>query len=119
MDVVVSPSFVVTNHISVRAAAEVSGYSLQYLRRLLRCGRLVGLKIGQVWLIDKTDFEVYQAKAKQSADLRFGPQCFFSRKCLRLYMFGVYICIHFDIEEYKLSVLVLDASNSMLKLISQ
>ena len=30
---------VVTNHISVKAAVEFSGYSLQYLRRLLRCGK--------------------------------------------------------------------------------
>jgi len=31
-------SFVVTNHISVQAAAEYSGYSLHYMRRLLRLG---------------------------------------------------------------------------------
>ena len=74
MDVVVSPSVVVNNHISVRAAAEFSGYSLQYLRRLLRCGTLVGLKIGQVWLIDKTAFETYQDRAVQATDRRFGPQ---------------------------------------------
>ena len=30
------PPTVVNNHISVEAAAEFSGYSLQYLRRLLR-----------------------------------------------------------------------------------
>ena len=74
MDVVVSPPVVVNNHISVRAAAEFSGYSLQYLRRLLRCGRLVGLKIGQVWLIDKTAFEAYMKKAVQATDRRFGPK---------------------------------------------
>jgi excisionase family DNA binding protein len=66
--------FVVNNHISVQAAAEFSGYSLQYLRRLLRCGRLVGLKIGQVWLIDKSAFEAYLDKAVQATDRRFGPQ---------------------------------------------
>ena len=65
---------VVTNHITVQAAAELSGYSLQYLRRLLRCGKLAGLKIGQVWLIDKTAFEAYLDKAVQATDRRFGPQ---------------------------------------------
>jgi excisionase family DNA binding protein len=65
---------VVTNHISVQAAAELSGYSLQYLRRLLRCGKLEGLKIGQVWLIDKSAFEDYLEKAVQATDGRFGPQ---------------------------------------------
>ena len=39
---------VVTNHLSVQVAAEISGYSLQYLRRLLRNGKLAGLKLGQV-----------------------------------------------------------------------
>ena len=67
-------SVVVNNHISVQTAAEFSGYSLQYLRRLLRCGKLEGLKIGQVWLIDKTAFEVYLDKATLATDRRFGPQ---------------------------------------------
>jgi excisionase family DNA binding protein len=65
---------VVNNHISVKAAAEFSGYSLQYLRRLLRSGKLEGVKIGQVWLIDKDTFEAYLKKANQSTDRRFGPQ---------------------------------------------
>lgn len=65
---------VVNNHISVRAAAEYSGYSLQYLRRLLRTGKLEGLKIGQIWLIDKDAFETYLEKAVQTEDRRFGPQ---------------------------------------------
>jgi excisionase family DNA binding protein len=62
---------VVNNQISVQAAAEFSGYSLQYLRRLLRCGRLVGLKTGQVWLIDKSAFESYLEKVAkpQTSDL--------------------------------------------------
>ena len=49
---IVSPLVVVTNHITVKAAAEFSGYSLQYLRRLLRDGKLAGLKIGQVWHLE-------------------------------------------------------------------
>lgn len=73
MDTVSIP-FVVTNHITVQVAAEFSGYSLQYLRRLLRSGKLAGLKIGQVWLIDKYAFEAYLEKANQATDRRFGPQ---------------------------------------------
>jgi len=65
---------VVTNHISVQVAAEFSGYSLQYLRRLLRNGRLAGLKIGQVWLIEKAAFEAYLEKAVLATDRRFGPK---------------------------------------------
>jgi excisionase family DNA binding protein len=65
---------VVNNHISVQAAAEFSGYSLQYIRRLLRSGKLTGLKIGQVWLIDKSAFDAYLENATQAIDQRFGPQ---------------------------------------------
>ena len=66
--------FVVNNHISVKAAAEISGYSLPYLRRLLRCGKLAGFKIGQVWLIDKAAFAAYLEKAIEATDRRFGPK---------------------------------------------
>jgi len=66
--------FVLNNRISINAAAEYSGYSQQYLRRLLRLGKLVGLKIGQVWLIDKADFEAYLEKSSEVADRRFGPK---------------------------------------------
>jgi excisionase family DNA binding protein len=65
---------VVTNHISVQAAAEVSGYSLQYLRRLLRSGKLEGLKIGQIWLIKMESLENYLAQVENSEDHRFGPK---------------------------------------------
>jgi len=65
---------VVNNHISVQAAANFSGYSFQYLRHLLRTGRLEGLKIGQVWLVDKSAFESFLEKAAQTTDRRFGPK---------------------------------------------
>jgi hypothetical protein len=39
--------FVFNNCISVKGAAFLSGYNLQYLRRLLRVGRLIGVKLGQ------------------------------------------------------------------------
>jgi excisionase family DNA binding protein len=70
----ISRFVIVTNHITVQTAGEFSGYSPQYLRRLLRSGKLTGLKIGQVWLIEKTAFEAYIDKANQAKDRRFGPQ---------------------------------------------
>jgi len=65
---------VLNNHISVRAAALYSGYSLQYLRRLLRSSKLLGLKVGQLWLIDKNSFDAYLENAQVSHDRRFGPK---------------------------------------------
>ena len=61
-------------YITVKSAAEFSGYNQQYLRRLLRKGILRTRKIGQIWLIDQRDFKDYLEGANQSKDKRFGPQ---------------------------------------------
>ena len=65
---------VLEKHLSVRAAAEYSGYNGQYLRRLLRAGRLEGIRIGQVWLIKLASLEAHLRNARLSRDQRFGPQ---------------------------------------------
>jgi hypothetical protein len=58
--------------ITVQAAVEVSGYNIQYLRRLLCAGTLEGIKIGQVWLISLASFESYIQRAMKTSDKRFG-----------------------------------------------
>ena len=65
---------VLNNLISVKKSAECSGYSQQYVRRLLRTGKRAGLKLGQVWLIQMESFEAYLANAENSKDHRFGPK---------------------------------------------
>jgi hypothetical protein len=65
---------IISRHLTVQAAAECSGYSIQYLRRLLRSESLIGTKIGQVWLIDLNAFENYIERAEQSGDRRCGPR---------------------------------------------
>ena len=69
-----SPEVVLDRHISVKAAAELSGYNIQYLRRLLRSGRLEGTKIGQVWLIKMASFESYLRHGQMLCDRRHGPR---------------------------------------------
>ena len=69
-----SISQVLNNHISVQVAASYSGYSLQYLRRLLRVSKVEGIKIGQVWLVDKGALDIYIEKAQDATDQRFGPK---------------------------------------------
>ena len=66
--------YVINNCISVKAAAFHSGYNAQYLRRLLRNGRLIGVKLGQTWLIDKRTLEAYLENANHTKDKRFGPK---------------------------------------------
>ena len=70
----VSSPKILNNHISVQAAALYSGYSLQYLRRLLRNGKLAGIKIGQLWLVEKGNLDTYLADAQNATDQRFGPK---------------------------------------------
>jgi excisionase family DNA binding protein len=64
---------VFNNCISVKGAAFHSGYNVQYLRRLIRNGRLTGMKLGQTWLIDKRTLETYLENANHTKDKRFGP----------------------------------------------
>ena len=54
----------VNNHISAKAAAIYSGYSLQYIRRLLRLGKLAGKKLGQLWLIEKQALDIFLVNAQ-------------------------------------------------------
>ena len=65
---------VLNNFISVQVAALYSGYSTQYLRRLLRNSKIVGIKLGQMWLVDKGILDLYIEKAKDATDHRFGPK---------------------------------------------
>ncbi len=67
------PLITTHNHISVKAASLYSGYSQQYLRRLLRGGRLASIKLGQLWLVDRKSFDAYLKKVGKSQDRRFGP----------------------------------------------
>lgn len=69
-----STPFVLNNYISVQVTASYSGYSLQYLRRLLRNGKLGGIKIGQLWLVDKGALDVCLKRVQNTADQRFGPK---------------------------------------------
>ena len=60
--------------LSVKAAAEAFGYNEQYLRRLLRAGRLEGTRIGQVWLIRLASLQAHLRRGLTAQDRRFGPQ---------------------------------------------
>jgi excisionase family DNA binding protein len=61
------------DYITVRTAAQISGYNQQYLRRLLRDNIFRCKRIGQLWLIERDNFINYLEKAKQAKDKRFGP----------------------------------------------
>ena len=62
------------DYITVRTAAEISGYNQQYLRRLLRENTFRPKRLGQMWLIEREQFLKYLHEAKRAQDKRFGPQ---------------------------------------------
>jgi len=64
----------INRHVTVQAAAELTGYNIQYLRRLLRSGTLEGCKIGQMWLIDVESLETHLLHVKSTSDRRCGPR---------------------------------------------
>ena len=65
---------IINNHVTVNTAAEVTGYNIQYLRRLLRSGTLEGIKIGQIWLIEMQSLEMYLQHTESTSDRRCGPR---------------------------------------------
>jgi len=65
---------VLDNLITVQTAAEISGYNAQYLRRLLRLGKLGAVKIGQLWLIQFTSLEAYLPHNTVTDDHSYGPK---------------------------------------------
>ena len=64
----------INRHITVQAAAEATGYNIQYLRRMLRSGVLKGVKIGQMWLIEMDALEAYLQRVENTSDRRCGPR---------------------------------------------
>ena len=64
----------INHHITVQAAAEATGYNIQYLRRILRSGALKGVKIGQMWLIEMDALEAYLKRVETTSDRRCGPR---------------------------------------------
>jgi hypothetical protein len=62
-------------HLTIHEAVKFSGYSDQYIRRLARDGRIRGLKIAHIWIIELASLNRYLASIQetQAGDARFGP----------------------------------------------
>ncbi len=69
-------------YISIQTATKATGYNIQYLRRLLRAGKITGIKIGQVWLMEFDSLEAYLKYNNDSVDKRCGPKKFRSKQCI-------------------------------------
>jgi excisionase family DNA binding protein len=60
--------------ITTQEAAELSGYHVNYLRKLIRRGDIRGRKISFLWFVNRQSLLDYMAQAGQSDDKRRGPK---------------------------------------------
>jgi hypothetical protein len=67
---------VLDTHMSMQAAAEYSGYNIQYLRRIVRAGIIDGVKVGPVWLVEIASMDAYLKSVRQTDDRRYGPRVY-------------------------------------------
>ncbi|MHB1163598.1 MAG: helix-turn-helix domain-containing protein [Minisyncoccota bacterium] len=59
------------NFISTKEAGESSGYTPDYVARLIRSGKIVGQKIGHSWFVDRDSFNLFLAdKHTQQRDTK-------------------------------------------------
>jgi excisionase family DNA binding protein len=61
---------------TVPEAAEATGYSQQYIRRLLRNSKIKieAVKLGSLYLIRQDSLKSYLQQVEQETDGRFGPK---------------------------------------------
>ena len=59
--------------ITTAEAAELSGYHLVHIRRLIIAGRVKGRRFGQVWQVNRASLLAYVRKAEKFGEKR-GPK---------------------------------------------
>jgi excisionase family DNA binding protein len=60
--------------LTVNEAAELSGYHENYIRRIVRAGKLEARKFGPVWQVYRDSLLAYLEAAEESQDGRWGPK---------------------------------------------
>lgn len=55
-------------------AAEMSGYHINHIRRLIRFGDVQARKFGPVWQVNRQSFVDYLETAQSTTDKRWGPK---------------------------------------------
>lgn len=60
--------------ITTQEAAELSGYHVNHLRRLIRAGDIQARKISFLWFVQRQSLLDYMARAVESDDKRRGPK---------------------------------------------
>lgn len=62
--------------VTAQTASDLTGYNIQYIRRLVNMGRLKAIRVGRSWLITVESLEAYLNVTVPAGDGRFGPRSF-------------------------------------------
>jgi excisionase family DNA binding protein len=60
-------------YVSIHEAAQISGYSEQYVRRLIRQGRVAATKKGPMYWIDLESLKAYKQEMDMLGSEKFNP----------------------------------------------
>ena len=60
--------------LTIEQASKLSGYHAEYLRIIVRAGKLTAHKFGSVWAISKKSLLAYLKAAEKADDKRHGPK---------------------------------------------
>jgi len=55
-------------------AAELSGYHTEYIRQIIKAGKVQGKKFGPVWQVNKQSLLNYIQTGREKQDKRWGPK---------------------------------------------
>jgi excisionase family DNA binding protein len=55
-------------------AAELSGYHAEYIRQIIKTGKVRAKKFGPVWQVSKQSLLDYLETAREKGDKRWGPK---------------------------------------------
>jgi len=61
-------------YLTVKEASEKTGYNAEYLRRLVRDGKLEAIMIGPVYLVRWESLQRYMTSVTANGDARSGPK---------------------------------------------
>ena len=59
--------------VDIKTAAELSGYSVPYIRQLAQRGRIEARKIGRDWLIERASLLAYKAQMDRLGSEKHNP----------------------------------------------
>jgi excisionase family DNA binding protein len=63
----------VTEWITTKEAAELTGYHVKYVRRLVKEGKIAGAKRGRDWWVDRASVEAYVDEMKRLGPAKHNP----------------------------------------------